>query len=266
MKKRERYLSLIIAPHHNSKPWQADVSYSLLRKLAVLGIVLAMLLLLLAANYSRILWRAAQYEAIKKRAAEIEASFSELQRLKDELAQLRQTEDKLKHILGVSQQPAMLTIGDISRSQALPIGQMDAPLPTDTAKADSAVAALVQGGATNPSLMPVKGWLSARMTDNHRGVDIAAREGDPVLAAADGMVVFAGWDDYFGNQVKISHGKFATMYGHNAKLFVKQGQQVRQGQVIALVGSTGRSSGPHLHYEVLSQGKPVDPTYFWMNH
>ena len=265
MKKRERYLSLIIAPHHNSKPWQADLSYSLLRKLALLGIVLAIILLLLAANYSRILWRAAQYEAIKKRAAEIEASFTELQRLKDELAHLRQTEDKLKHILGVSQQPAMLTIGDISRSQTIAIGQMDAPPPADSAKADSA-AALVQGGSTNPSLMPVKGWISARMTDNHRGVDIAAREGDPVLAAADGVVVFAGWDDYFGNQIKISHGKFTTMYGHNAKLFVKQGQRVRQGQVIALVGSTGRSSGPHLHYEVLSQGRPVDPTYFWMNH
>jgi murein DD-endopeptidase MepM/ murein hydrolase activator NlpD len=238
-----------------------DVSYSLLRRLAVLGGILVVILLLLAANYGRILWRAAQYEAIKKRSTEIEANFTELEKLKAELSQIRQTEDKLKEILGVARQPAMLSVGDISRSQTLNAANLGEGQLPDTSEARP-----LPGGASTPSLMPVKGWLSARMTENHHGVDIAAREGDPVMAAADGVVTFAGWDEYFGNQIKISHGqKFTTMYGHNAKLFVKPEQQVLQGQIIALVGSTGRSSGPHLHYEVRIHGKPADPTYFWMN-
>ncbi len=263
MKKRERYVSFIVAPHHKSDPWQKDISYTSLKRLAYVlaGLLLAAVLLIF--NYGHIYWRASQYEAMKNRAREIEQKFTQLQQIKKELSAIRETEGKLKNMLGVSKQPPLLTINEINRSTSFNANTA-AGNATPESTAREAPAPVER---TTPSIMPVKGWISANMSVNHNGVDIAAREGDPVMAAADGMVTFAGWDNYFGHQVIIAHGqKFSTMYGHNAKLLVKENQAVRQGQVIALVGSTGQSSGPHLHYEVRTNGRPVDPTYYWINH
>lgn len=263
MKKRERYISFIIAPHHKAKQWHMDFSYTGLKRIAILLAGLLLVAVFFIANYGHIFWRASQYEIMKKRTREVEAKFSELQDLKRELSGLKKTEAKLQHMLGISQQPVMLSLNDINRSTSLNASVAGDTSPSsnsgDTVSRDS--------GRSTPNIMPVKGWISAKLGANHTGVDIAAREGDPVVAAADGIVTFAGWDNYFGNKVEIAHGqKFSTMYGHNAKLFVKEKQAVKQGQVIALVGSTGQSSGPHLHYEVRINGKPVDPTYHWINH
>ncbi len=94
----------------------------------------------------------------------------------------------------------------------------------------------------------------------HRGVDFAAPTGTPVLAAADGVVTFAGWGGGYGRVVKLAHAQqLATAYAHLSAMKVQPGQRVRQGQVIGLVGSSGLSTGPHLHYEVYQDGRPVDP-------
>ena len=94
----------------------------------------------------------------------------------------------------------------------------------------------------------------------HYGLDLAAREGAPVVAAADCVVAVADWDTELGWLVEINHGyNFSTRYGHNFSIRVDSGQIVRRGQIIALVGSTGRSSGPHLHYEVWKDDMPVNP-------
>jgi murein DD-endopeptidase MepM/ murein hydrolase activator NlpD len=94
----------------------------------------------------------------------------------------------------------------------------------------------------------------------HRGVDFAAPTGTPVLAAADGTVTFAAWGGGYGRVVKLAHAQgLATAYAHLSAMKVTPGQRVRQGQVIGLVGSSGLSTGPHLHYEVYQGGRPVDP-------
>lgn len=97
----------------------------------------------------------------------------------------------------------------------------------------------------------------------HRGVDFAAPTGTPIYAAGDGVVDFAGWKNGYGNFVKLKHnGKYATGYGHASRIAkgIKPGVRVKQGQVIAYVGSTGRSTGPHLHYEVMVGGAQVNPS------
>ncbi|MFA0732232.1 MAG: hypothetical protein LKKZDAJK_003006 [Candidatus Fervidibacter sp.] len=94
----------------------------------------------------------------------------------------------------------------------------------------------------------------------HCGVDIAAPYGTPIRAAADGVVVFAGWRRAYGNTVIIDHGNgLATLYAHCSELLVSEGVVVRQGQIIARVGSTGLATGPHLHFEVRHYGEPVNP-------
>ncbi|NLC71395.1 MAG: M23 family metallopeptidase [Desulfuromonadaceae bacterium] len=97
----------------------------------------------------------------------------------------------------------------------------------------------------------------------HEGIDIVAPLGTPVFASAKGTVSTAGYNAGYGNLIVVDHGNgFQTAYGHNSKIFVKVGQQVKKGQKIASVGSTGRSTGPHLHYEVRLHGKPVNPRKF----
>lgn len=94
----------------------------------------------------------------------------------------------------------------------------------------------------------------------HQGVDFAAGTGTPVLASAAGRVIKSGWGGGYGNVIQIDHGKgLVTRYAHLSRLVAKAGQQVAQGQVVGNVGTTGLSTGPHLHYEVWQNGRPVDP-------
>lgn len=259
MKKRERYLSIFIVPHHKGTQKELEFSYTALRWLGILGAVLLLAAVLLVVNYGHIYWRAGQYELMKKRQEEMEAQFGKLSALNAEIHRLRAVENKLNTMLGISRQPDTLKMEQITaRVQA----------PGDTAAAGQTAVALPAASRRSnvPAIMPCKGWISAGMSPGHTGVDIAAREGDPVWAAADGDITFAGWDNYFGNKIEVKHSdKLTTLYGHNAKLLAKAGDRVKQGQVIALVGTTGQSSGPHLHYEVHLNGQAVDPANYLVN-
>jgi murein DD-endopeptidase MepM/ murein hydrolase activator NlpD len=125
-----------------------------------------------------------------------------------------------------------------------------------------------------PEGRPVQdGWISSyfgRRADPftgysavHKGLDFAGPEGTKVTTVAAGLVTFAGERSGFGEMVEINHGNgLATRYCHNEKVLVKQGDMVRKGQEVALMGSTGRSTGPHLHFEVLKNGAQVDPLRF----
>ena len=95
----------------------------------------------------------------------------------------------------------------------------------------------------------------------HNGVDLAAPTGTPVYATADGYVERANWFSSYGKYIQIDHGaEVETRFAHLSKISVNAGERVKKGQLIGYVGSTGRSTGPHLHYEVRIEGQPVDPT------
>jgi len=118
-------------------------------------------------------------------------------------------------------------------------------------------------------LRPASGWISRGYHredgngDGHHGIDIAASTGTPIRSALEGRVMAAGWDDIYGNLIVIEHSdSLTTIYGHNEKIWVKEGEHVTKGQVIASVGSTGRSTAPHLHFEILLDDKPVDPQLY----
>ena len=99
----------------------------------------------------------------------------------------------------------------------------------------------------------------------HHGIDFGASRGEPVMATADGRVVATRWEGALGNTVRIQHGsKFVTVYGHLRGFArgLRPGTDVAQGQIIGHVGSTGRATGPHVHYTMLDSGRPVDPSRF----
>jgi murein DD-endopeptidase MepM/ murein hydrolase activator NlpD len=127
-----------------------------------------------------------------------------------------------------------------------------------------------------PSIWPVHGWVTSGfgfrtnpftgLTQMHEGLDIANRIGTPVMAPADGIVSDTGKDSSHGNVVVISHGfGIITRFNHLNKIFVRAGQRVKRGDKIAEVGTTGKSTGPHLHYEVKVNGIPVNPARYIVN-
>lgn len=132
--------------------------------------------------------------------------------------------------------------------------------------------------AATPSIMPTQGWLTSafqsmrehpilHLARPHEGVDITAPAGTPIEAPASGKVTFAGWETGYGNIVVIDHGfGIVTRFAHASRLLIRAGAKVVRGQRIALVGNTGLSTAPHLHYEVHVNGRPVDPlTYVLPN-
>jgi len=130
--------------------------------------------------------------------------------------------------------------------------------------------------ASTPSIWPTRGWLSSRFghrhspfTDDkefHKGIDISTRMGAPIVSPAGGVVFGVDFDNGFGRTLVIKHGYgVVTLYAHLQKILVKRGQYVKRGEEIAMVGSTGRSTGPHLHYEVHLNGVPVDPIRYILN-
>jgi hypothetical protein len=131
--------------------------------------------------------------------------------------------------------------------------------------------------SSTPSILPAKGWISSHFgyrqypftgeVSLHEGMDIAAFSGTPVYAPSDGVVVFAGYKQGYGKVIVVDHGyELSTLYGHLKDIMVSKSQKVERKQVIGTIGSTGNSSGPHLHYEVRISNVPVDPSTFILNN
>jgi murein DD-endopeptidase MepM/ murein hydrolase activator NlpD len=130
--------------------------------------------------------------------------------------------------------------------------------------------------ASTPSVIPTSGWISSRfgrrkspftgLSELHKGMDIAGREGTLIKATANGTVAFAGKKGLLGKIIVIDHGHgISTRYGHCSKLVKKPGEKVARGDVIAHMGNTGRSTGPHLHYEIRLNGIQVNPEKYMFN-
>ncbi|MCL2014909.1 MAG: M23 family metallopeptidase [Defluviitaleaceae bacterium] len=126
-----------------------------------------------------------------------------------------------------------------------------------------------------PTIRPVNGRVTSGFgwrrnpfgggSEFHEGIDIAAPTGTPIIATGGGRVTFAGWSGAYGNKVIINHGNgLQTLYAHASAILVNVGQYVTRGETIARVGSTGRSTGPHVHYEVIQHGRSVNPVNFFL--
>lgn len=181
--------------------------------------------------------------------AKVEDKESEQQVLLDQAIYDRDTSERMyEEIMAASQEVATM----IRRSQMSSAGYSGAPAGA--------------GGMIWPISGPITsefGWRTHPIFGTarfHSGLDIGGDYGMPIYAAASGTVIYAGWISGYGNAVIIDHGGgVTTLYGHNDSLNVSEGENVAQGQVIAMCGSTGNSTGPHCHFEVRENGEPVSP-------
>lgn len=198
-----------------------------------------------------------------------------LKSLEDGLIERRASLEELQYAL--KQQREQIAVIANQRNAVIP------PMTTTITMPDSGISfangpvsnnsfalGLTSAAPNVPAIWPTTGVVSSPYglrwggTDFHPGIDIANDMGTPIVATADGLIIYAGWNaGGYGNMVDIDHGNgLMTRYGHASQVLVSAGQYVKRGQVIALMGSTGFSTGPHVHYEVHVNGKQVNPVSY----
>jgi len=241
-----------------------------------------------------------QNDEIKSQRNQIQSFASEIEILKKQVDNLSKFEDKVRLVADIKQTSdsiGLIGIGGIPRDELDPdipleqkhnnliremhqqVSQTNLAAQKQTLDFEHLIKLLEQKRnllASTPSIKPVDGWISSKFgyrtspftgkKEFHSGLDISNKSGEKIIATADGRVSYAARKMYIGNLVVIDHGHGrVTKYGHLKKLLVKRGQQVKRGDVIALLGNTGKSTGPHVHYEVRINGTPVNPLKYILN-
>jgi murein DD-endopeptidase MepM/ murein hydrolase activator NlpD len=247
------------------------VAFALIGCFSVFGFV---------SSYARMAWKVANYNTLRSEFVSLRARYDKLQKVEneknDQLAQLQLFASEVSMAYGLKQKlegPA-----DISHE-----GRLLPTVPESLAEYDLLRTANLSSYShryfrswqTNirPSIWPVEGRLQSHFGKRmdpfsgegalHRGVDITASTGTPVRAAADGVVLHANVMNGYGKVVIIDHSNgFETYYAHLSRFSVVAGQEIRQGELVGAVGSTGRATAPHLHYEVRRYGNPQNPAHF----
>src|SRR5213594_4092946 len=285
-KKAERRWTVMVVPHGSGSSRAVEVSQTFVKALVGIGSVVALTFLVLGvAAISRgvnITHSRALENENRLLADEIQRMRERMTGLRDTLHRFSEREQELRLLAG-------LTPTDTSVQRA-GIGQQALAARTDVdalaRRANILVRSLNEAYdslsknralmAATPSIMPTKGWLTSafmrerihpilHMARPHEGIDVTAPMGAEIEAPAAGIVTEVRWEAGYGNIVTMDHGfGLVTRFAHCSKILVVRGQRVKRGQVIARVGSTGLSTGPHLHYEVWVNRKPVDPMKYVM--
>lgn len=291
----KKTVTFVVIPHDHAKPWRLGV------RLWVLHVLGAAVLAGVAAGFWAFATRVDESLAIashRRMKQEMKTITEELEASRAVIARMEQLDRDLRKVLNLKNQrkaapyrgkggPRVGEEANFARALQDRREAVSADLATQLK--DVKQEALTQEasfkeiqvfldqqqsvlGAT-PSIWPVNGWITSGYgsraspltgeTGRHMGVDIANEANTPIRATADGLVTYAGWETGYGRVVAIEHGYgYSTRYGHCARLKVKVGDEVKRGQVIAYIGSTGRSTGSHCHYEVRRHGVPVDPAKY----
>lgn len=249
MSEHDDGLSLIVIPDGGGEPRSIRLSRRRLRVLGVTGTLLAAAVVGMAASWASMARRAAHADDLARRVDSLETHQTRIHDVAQQLVRIEGREDTYRRLLGLG-------------------GAADSafwvPAPGGPARGSEAPPA---GGAeTEPTAWPLtvagavtRAHLGGAGAD-HPGIDIAVASGSYVRAAGGGVVVQAADDPVYGLFILIDHGNgVRTRYGHAMYLVPQMGWTVRQGEVIALSGSTGASTAPHLHFEILKNGEPVDP-------
>lgn len=246
--KEKRRLSFIIVPHGDLETRTYEISYGLLKGLLAAGFVLVAVFIVMASTWWVVAAQAARVGGLVAEVERLEDERARVVALARDLAEAEQQYARVRQLLGVEG-------GNAGQEVVLP------PLRSGDA-AETALPTQVNW----PTAWPLaSGGFITQMPataggGDHPGLDIAVSSDSYIRAAGAGVVRDAGTDDVYGHYILIDHGDgLESMYGHASRLFVSAGDRVERNEVIALSGSTGRSTAPHLHFEVRKDGRPVDP-------
>jgi murein DD-endopeptidase MepM/ murein hydrolase activator NlpD len=266
---KQKQFSVIIVPHDDSKMRNYRFSYALLYTFLALVVIAVVSMIVFVVTYGKILLAANQSAALAMENRRLTNRVTEVDSLRAELLRLQAMGIQIKKMLGVnlSEEDSILvaSLSPIVNSPAI---------STEAEEADAARSEQQQMLKAIPSLWPVRGYVTRdysatggeKSPDYHPGMDIAAERNTPIRTAAEGVVVTSMWDDTYGYMIVIDHGfGLSSLYGHNARNLVAVGDRVTRGQTIGFVGSTGKSTAPHLHFEIRRNGVHVNPRDYLLN-
>ena len=284
------FYTLIIVPHAKARFRKIQVSLQLVKWAGWSAAVGVLVLTLGFVHYARVAYKVQRLQGLEQVNHELEARNKAYEestaKLQQQVATLQGMVTKLGVMAGLDQLPPDASVGGVG---GLPANETRAPQvdPSALQAMEERVSKLTERSkeltsfyqdrgqllASTPSIWPVRGYLSAgfgnrldpftNLKDFHSGIDISTPNGTRVQAPADGLVVSCGVKGGYGNAIVVDHGYgVVTRYAHLDRFNVRPGQRVKRGDVVAAAGNTGRSSGPHVHYEVRLNGVPVNPNKY----
>lgn len=286
-----KFYTFLVFPGTHGKLRKLKLPYYVIHVLLALSLVGVMTVVVLANTYARMLIKVSDYNSLRAKSEALKTQYRSLESVAS------QTNAKLHSLQSLASQVALTYgLGGAHRTafpqRLLDLAADGSQNPKESYNASLYTFNILEASAMGsssqdivqevladpsiihhsdtPSIWPVRGEVTAGFGERldplngegefHAGIDIASPAGTPVECTGDGIVFAAGRDAGYGNAVLVDHGNgITTKYGHLSKIFVVVGQEVKRGQFIGAVGSTGKSTGPHLHYEVHLQDTPVNP-------
>jgi len=288
----KRYSTIIFVPHARAKFRKLKVSHRLLFSLISLVTSSLCLSTFFSVQYFTSLSQTHELSKLRRENKELQTANEQfgksVESLRNQLSTVEDRTRKLAIIAGIT------TLDETSQGGSGGVRNTDDlnanpyrddvdkmsfrshSLTKDLSALEQKFTAQARLLSSTPSIAPVRGILTDGFggrsdpftgeAGQHNAVDISSAVGAPVRSPADGIVVKSEWANGYGNVIYISHGYgYSTRYGHLSSFAVRAGQRVKRGDVIGLVGSTGRSTGPHLHYEVRVNNNPVNPLEYILN-
>jgi len=253
-----------LVPDSGDAAVNLEIPTGLLRLLALLVLGGLLALLFLVFSSSSLILEKQKNRVLEGRLEKDAVQLSRVNSLERQLDDSAQLLFQMQSMLGEGAAPPDSLLSD---SALRDLGSTEGPL----SKQDRLQHGERQVLQSMPSSWPLRGWITQDFQGRHgpgyhAGIDIAAEEGTPVRAAGDGVVLVAGWNDEYGNFVLIDHGFGVTsLYGHNSRISVRKGDRLERGDILGYVGSTGRSTAPHLHFEIRRNGVPEDPKNYLLD-
>jgi murein DD-endopeptidase MepM/ murein hydrolase activator NlpD len=277
----KRYINFLVVPEGSPKSLKFRLSY--LATWLILGLVTILLFFVIFFSiiHGKLLYQVLAGNSLKQENERLKRYNATVVELEKELAEYKNFVQRVAELAGVEYEGRktnkLAYHMDPDSDYSEKIGEKEGEaIPPSTREQEKKLPFVESITTPSDSLVhipmgtPIEGWATRGFSMNtpqfggaHPGIDFAAKIGTKVKATADGKVILAGWDDTYGNLVGIDHGNgYVTYYGHNLKNLVNVGDSVHRGEVIALSGNSGRSSAPHLHYEIRKDGVPIDPKDF----
>jgi len=281
-KAKNNIISILLIRGADNANVSVKLSFRILRLLLILFSVFIVSLVVFIVYYSQI---SAKFLVVNHLFHENEAlkeKVNKMDELYGEIAKIRFNEKKIK-ILAMNYKEDTLPVEkrnaspDFDKNEDLFEKEIDVFVQNIRAQREQSLTGIKDNLVKqkkilefSPNLLPVDGWISRGFVSSaigaktdHLGIDIAAAFDSPIRAAGPGIVTFSGWRRDFGSLIEIDHGYgFISRYGHCSRLIVKKGDLVDRSQTIAFVGNSGRSTAPHLHFEIIKNGKRMDPMLF----
>lgn len=293
----QKHFTIILVPNARSALRRFTVSLRLIKAASITSALILTVAGFMVYRSFRIAWQVSELEATRIENAQLRQANQDyhksVETLKEKINGLREYTKKLNTIAGIQDPSAIPLVGvggiggfsepvspGASQSLSRPLTSELSALKSQAGELETQMQALTSFFeeqslllSSTPSIWPTSGYLSCgygwridpftKKNDFHQGLDISAPMGEPIVAPASGVVTLAGPKGGYGNILAIDHDfGYQTRFGHLSRFAVRPGQSVKRGQVVGYVGNTGKSTGPHLHYEVWVHDEAVNPIQF----